>query len=75
VGLKLNGICQLLAYADVVNLLGDDINTIKKIKVTLIDASLEVNIERTKYMLLCLHKNAGHNHDTMIANKSFENVA
>jgi hypothetical protein len=38
VGLKLNGTHQLLAYADVVNLLGDNIDTIKKNIETLIEA-------------------------------------
>jgi hypothetical protein len=38
VGLKSNGTHQLLAYADDVNLLGDDINTINKNMEILIDA-------------------------------------
>jgi hypothetical protein len=42
VGLKLNGTHQLLAYAYEVNLLGDNIDTIKKNTDTLIDASKEV---------------------------------
>jgi hypothetical protein len=53
-GLKLNGTHQPLTYADDVNLLGDNIDTINKNIQTLIDASkevgLEVNIEETKYM-------------------------
>jgi hypothetical protein len=44
-GLKLNGTHQLLAYNDDVNLLGDNIDTIKKKTETLIDASKEVGIE------------------------------
>jgi hypothetical protein len=79
VGLKLNGTHQLLAYVDDVNLLGDNIDTIKKNTKTLSDASkevgLEINIEKTKYMLLSHHKNAGQNQDIKIANRPFANVA
>jgi hypothetical protein len=45
VGLKLNGTPQLLAYADDLNLLGDNIDTIKKNTETLIDASKEVGLK------------------------------
>jgi hypothetical protein len=38
-GLKLNGTHQLLAYADEMNLLGDNIDAINKITETLIDGS------------------------------------
>jgi hypothetical protein len=45
-------------------------DTIKKNTETLIDASkevsLEVNTEKTKYMLLSRHQNAGQNHDIKI---------
>jgi hypothetical protein len=53
-GLKLNRTHQLLAYADDVNLLGDNMDNINKNTQTLIDArkelGLEVNVEKTKYM-------------------------
>jgi hypothetical protein len=59
VGLILNGTHQRLAYAYDVNLLGDNIDTINENTETLIDASmdvgLEINVEKTKYMLLSRH--------------------
>jgi hypothetical protein len=62
---KLNGTHQILAYGDYVNLLGDNIDTIKKNTVTLIDASkeigLEINVDKTKYILLSCHQNVGQN--------------
>jgi hypothetical protein len=79
VGLKLNGARQLSVYAEDGNLLGDSIDTIMKNTPTLIDASkevgLEVNTEKTKFMLLSRHQNRGQNHDITLGNRSFDNVA
>jgi coproporphyrinogen III oxidase-like Fe-S oxidoreductase len=72
VGLRLNGTHQLLAYTDYVNLLGDNTSTIKKNTENLIDASkevgVEINVEKTKYMLLSRYQNVGQNRDIKIAN-------
>jgi hypothetical protein len=61
-----------LAYADDVNLLGDNIDTINKNTQTVIDASkevgLEVNVEKTKYML-SRDQNAGQTREIKIAKK------
>jgi hypothetical protein len=62
-----------------VNLLGDIIDAAKKNTETLIDASkevgLEINVEKSKYMLLSCHQNVRQNRDIKIANRSFENMS
>jgi hypothetical protein len=66
-----------LLYADDMNLLGDNIDTIKKNTQTIINASREigliVNIEKTKYMFLSRHQSASQNHDMKTANSCFVN--
>jgi chloramphenicol O-acetyltransferase len=77
-GFKLNGTHQLLVYADDVNILGGSVHAIKKNTEALVVASkeigLEVNCEKTKYMVMSRNQNAGQNHNIRIGNKSFERV-
>jgi hypothetical protein len=78
VGLKLSGTHQLLVYAHDATLLEDNTDTAKRDTEALIEAckeaSLEVNAEKTEYMLLSHHQNADQNHDMKISNRSFGNV-
>jgi hypothetical protein len=70
---------QMLLYADDINLLGDNINTIKKNAEALTDASnevgLEVNTEKTMYMWISCHQNAGQDRNIKTTNGFFDNVA
>jgi hypothetical protein len=61
--LKLNGTHQLLVYTDDVNIVGGSVHTIKKYGEALVVASkeigLEVNADKTKYMVMSREQTAG----------------
>ena len=77
-GLKLNGTHQFLVYADDVNILRGSVGTIKKNSEALVVASkeieLEVNAEKTMYMVMSQDRDAGRSHSIKTDNNSFERV-
>jgi len=77
-GSKLNGIHQLLVYADDVTILGGSIHTVQENAEALTVASKEIGLEldadKTKYMVLSRNQNTGQSHNIKIDNSSFERV-
>ena len=77
-GLKLNGTHQLLVYADDVNILEGSVHTVKENAEALIVASkeigLEVNADKTEYVVMSQDQNAGRSHSMKTDNSSFERV-
>ena len=77
-GLKLNGTQQLLAYADDVNILGGSTHTVKENAEALVVATkeigLEVNADKTKYMIMSRDQNTGWSYSMKIDNSSIERV-
>jgi hypothetical protein len=77
-GLKLDGTQQLLDYSDAVNIAEENTETGENTE-ALLDASkvvgLEVNPEKTKYILMSRRQKIGQKHSMKIANRSFEDVA
>ena len=71
----MNGTDQLLVYADD-NILGGSVHTIKKNNDALVVASreneLEVNANKSKYMVMSQDQNAGRSHKIKICDSLFE---
>jgi len=73
--LKLNGTHQLLVCADDVNVLRGSGYTIKNAEALIVaikETGLEVNADKTKYMVMSRDQNAGRSHNIKIDNNALE---
>ena len=76
--MKLNGTHQLLVYAVDANILGNSVLATKENTKALVMVSkengLDVNTDKTRYMVMSQDRNAGTNHSIKTDNSSFERV-
>jgi len=76
--LKLNGTHQLLVYADDVSIKEGSAHTMQENAEALLVAGretrLDVNADKTKYMVMCRAQNAGRSHSVKSDFSSFEKV-
>ena len=77
-GLALNGLNQLFVYADDVDLIGDDIDALQSNSEVLVEAcdeiGLQVNVEKTKYMITSRNTEDEGNRHITIKNEIIEKV-
>jgi hypothetical protein len=78
-GPKLNGTQRVLAYADEINRVGENTDTVTKSTDASLDARkeacLEVNPQKTEYMLILCYQKTGQKLSIKTAHRSFEDVA
>ena len=76
--MKLNGTYQLLLYANDVNILGGSVHIIKKNVEALVlnckESGLEVNADKTKYMVMSRDQNSGRSYSIKNDSSSFDRV-
>jgi hypothetical protein len=76
--LKVNSTNELLVYADVVSIFGGNVHTMKK-KRLLLSASketgLEVNDDKTKYIVMSRDQKAGQNHNIKTESLKGRNIS
>jgi len=77
-GLKINGTHQPLVYDDDVNVLGGSVHTVKEITEALVvtckHTGLELNADKTKYIVTSRDQNAGRSQNMKTDNTSCEKV-
>jgi len=76
-GLKLNGTHQLLDYVDDINILGGSLRTIKNAEILVVvskEIGLEVNADKTRYMVMLRDQHTVRSNIIKMDNISFEMV-